>query len=125
MTNPLLAYTTQTELLKSLNDNMTKEKHDTALKTLRQVAREEALAMSMKEQDLDIVLASSDSELVAFSSCAGWPAATVPIGNLEKNGQPWGMFVIARAGREDVLLRFMAAFKDTFEPVQKPTRPFQ
>ena len=39
---------------------------------------------------------------------AGYPIATAPLGNLEGNGQPFGLFLLAREKREGVLLRFMA-----------------
>lgn len=104
---------------------MTDAEHDEALKSLQRIAREESLAKVMAEQNVDIALSASDATLVSFGGCAGWPIATVPLGNLEKNGQPWGMFALARAGREDLLLKFMAAFKGTFPPIQKPTKPFE
>lgn len=77
----------------------------------------------MDEHGLDVVLAASESRLVTYAGCAGWPIATVPLGNLEKNGQPIGMFAIARAGREDVLLRFMAGWHGTFKGAEPPVVP--
>ncbi len=73
---------------------------------------------------LDVILAPSDSTLVSYTALAGWPVATVPLGNLTKNGQPFGFFALAPAGREDLLLRFMAAFHRTFPPIQAPTMCF-
>lgn len=104
---------------------MTAAEHDEALESIQRIAREDSLARVMAEQNVDIVLSSSDSTLVSFGGCAGWPIATVPIGNLEKNGQPWGMFALARAGREDLLLNFMTVFKEIFPAFQKPTCPFE
>lgn len=79
----------------------------------------------MRTQNLDIVLSASDASLIAFSACAGWPAATVPVGNLSKNDQPWGFFALPRDGRLDLLATFMWAFHESFESVQGPTGPFQ
>jgi amidase len=63
----------------------------------------------MEERGLDIILAPSDSTLVTFAACAGWPIGNVPLSRLHKNGQPYGFFAVARGGREDVLVRFMTA----------------
>lgn len=64
----------------------------------------------MNEKGIDNILAPSDCTLVSFAACAGWPVGTVPLSKVEKNGQPYGFFVLARAGREDILLRFMGSF---------------
>jgi amidase len=49
----------------------------------------------------------------------GYPSATVPLGNLE-NGHPYGLFLLARAHREDLLFRFMSAFEATFREIDGP-----
>lgn len=92
---------------------------------LRRLAREEGIARMMREQDLDIVLSASDASLISFSSCAGWPVATVPAGNLTKNDQPWGFFALPRDGNLGILLRFIKGFHGGFEGVKGPTRPFE
>lgn len=79
----------------------------------------------MRLHDLDIVLSSSDSALIAFSACAGWPVATVPVGNLSKTGQPWGFFALARNGEMDLLMRFITGFHAYFDGVGGPRRPFE
>ncbi|KAF3761421.1 amidase signature enzyme, partial [Cryphonectria parasitica EP155] len=83
-------YTTQTELIKALNDTMTSEKYEAAATGLRHLARQDGMAKFMRDVDLDIVLSASDASLISFSSSAGWPVATVPVANLAKNDQPWG-----------------------------------
>jgi hypothetical protein len=50
---------------------------------------------------------------------AAYPSATVPLGNLE-DGYPYGLFLLARAGREDVIFRFMSAFEATFPKIKGP-----
>ncbi|ROV92149.1 hypothetical protein VSDG_07550 [Cytospora chrysosperma] len=118
-------YTTQTELIKCRNDTMLPEKHDAAAAAIRRLAKEDGMAKLMRHRNLDIILSASDSSLIGFSACAGWPVATVPVGNLSKNGQPWGMFVLARDGNTDLLLRFMRAFHGCFEGSRGPTSPFE
>lgn len=83
------------------------------------------MAKLMRESNFDIVLSASDAVLISFSSWAGWPVATVPVGNLSKNGQPWGMFALSRDGSSELLLDFMRAFHGTFEAIRGPTGPFE
>lgn len=78
-----------------------------------------------REQDLDIVLSASDARLISFSTCAGWPVATVPVGNMAKNDQPWGFFALARDGRMDLLWRFAEAFHATFDEIRGQRGPFE
>lgn len=104
---------------------MTGEKHDMAVSALHQLARNGSLAKYMREHGLDIVLSSSDATLISFSACAGWPVATVPVGNLTKNDQPWGMFALSRDGSVGTLLRFMRAFRGSFTGVKAPHTPFE
>ncbi|KUI69308.1 hypothetical protein VM1G_05647 [Cytospora mali] len=118
-------YTTQTELVKCLDSTMTPGKHDAATATLRRIARHDGIAKIMHDRNLDIVLSASDASLVSFSSCAGWPIATVPVENLNINGQPWGMFALARDGSTELLLKFMVAFHGCFEGVRGPKGPFE
>ncbi|KUI59091.1 Glutamyl-tRNA(Gln) amidotransferase subunit A [Cytospora mali] len=118
-------YTTQTELVKCRDSTMTPGKHDAATATLRWLARNEGIAKIMRDRNLDIVLSASDASLVSFSSCAGWPIATVPVNNLNTNGQPWGMFALARDGSTELLLKFMVAFHGCFEGVRGPKGPFE
>lgn len=41
----------------------------------------------------------------------GYPIGTVPLGTVDYNGRPFGLAIIAKAGREDVILAFMSAFE--------------
>jgi amidase len=43
----------------------------------------------------------------------------VPLGNLE-DGSPFGLFLLAKEGREDLLFSFLSAFEQTFERVKGP-----
>ncbi|KAJ2987911.1 hypothetical protein NUW58_g4251 [Xylaria curta] len=92
---------------------------------LQRITLEETMGKLMDTNGLDVVLAPSDSTLVSYSACAGWPIATVPLGRTEHNGQPFRLFILARENREDMLLRFMKVFKATFPPVSRPTEPFK
>jgi amidase len=95
----------------------------------------------MNEHNLDLMIGNSDCTLVSFTACAGrftyllplmnpqeeqlmnatgWPSSTVPLGQLE-NGLPYGLFVIARANREDLIFRFMSSFEAMVPKIRGPT----
>lgn len=118
------AYSTQSELIKALNSDMTEATRQETVVALRRIAGSDGLGKIMMEQQLDIILAPSDSMLVSFAACAGWPIATVPLSRLEKNGQPYGFFAVAVDGREDLLFGFMAAYHRVFPAAQMPSGPF-
>ena len=42
----------------------------------------------------------------------------MPLGLLDYNGRPFGLGLIAKAGREDLIFQFMSAYEATF-----PKRP--
>ncbi|KAF3797676.1 putative amidase [Colletotrichum gloeosporioides] len=115
-------HTTQTELEAALvaATAMTEDEHQAAVSEIRRLAGIDGLGRAMREAQVDVIVSASDSIVVGFAGAAGWPIATVPLGNLETNGQPFGLFVIAPEGREDLLFRFMGAFYATFPAIEKP-----
>ena len=46
----------------------------------------------------------------------GYPVMAMPLGRLKYNGRPFGICVMAKAGAEDVMLRFMAAYERAIGP---------
>ncbi|RWA09269.1 hypothetical protein EKO27_g5841 [Xylaria grammica] len=118
-------YTTQTELIRSRDSGMSEGRHEEVCNELRRLVLEGDMGRLMNDKSLDVVLAPSDSTLVSYSACAGWPIATVPLGRMERNGQPFGLFVLARENREDVLLKFMHLFEGTFAQVGLPVEPLK
>ncbi|KAL2206406.1 amidase-like protein [Sarocladium strictum] len=97
--------TGQTELIASLKSQMTPEVRDETVPELQRLADEEGMGKAMDAQGLDVVVSTAESTLIVFAACAGWPVAACPLGNHEKNGQPYGVFATARS--EDTLCRFM------------------
>ncbi|KAF4970073.1 hypothetical protein FSARC_2819 [Fusarium sarcochroum] len=114
-------YNTQTELIACLEPNMTAKEHTETLAALRRLATTDGMGKWMDDHDIDIILSNSDSTLVTFAACAKWPIGTVPLGNAAKNDQPFGLFALAREGREDILLHFMSAFHATFTGPKPPS----
>lgn len=122
--NEMEAHTTQTELEAALvaATAMTEDGHQAAVSEVRRLAGIDGLGRAMREAKVDVIVSASDSIAVGFAGAAGWPIATVPLGNLETNGQPFGLFVTAPEGREDLLFRFMGAFYTTFPAIEKPAQ---
>lgn len=121
MLTSFIAHPTQTELIKSRDNKMTPEVHGQSARELHRLASD-TMGKVMAEHSLDVVVANSDSTLIVYAACAGWPIATVPIGNLEDNGQPFGLFVLGRT--EHILLKFMLLYEATFPVVARPKGPF-
>ncbi|KAK5995221.1 putative amidase [Cladobotryum mycophilum] len=110
--------TTQTELIAAAENTMKAETATAVVPELRRLAGPDGMGKLMSEHGLDIVLTASESTVVGYAACAGWPIATVPLAKLHKNGQPYGMFVLAK--EETVLLRFMKAWQKAFGAFTPP-----
>lgn len=50
------------------------------------------------------------------NSKLGYPTANVPLGILSYNGRAYGTCLIAKAGEEEALLRFMNIYESTLPP---------
>jgi amidase len=60
--------------------------------------------------------------ITVLTTGLGYPIATVPLGLMESNDQPYGFFVVARANEEKKLLAFMSAFEAMFLASKTPPR---
>jgi amidase len=107
------------ELINSFNSPLTDEESDNAAEELKRLAGKDGMGRFMAENDLDLIISSSDCSLVSFAACAGWPSGTVPLGQLE-NGLPYGLFILARAGEDERIFQFMSAFEKTAEKIALP-----
>ncbi|TQV94633.1 hypothetical protein V2A60_005656 [Cordyceps javanica] len=116
-----LPYNSQSELIAAVNSKMRPEMLQNIIPRLRHLAGDNGMSEVMRRSgDLDIVLSSSECQLVTYAAAAGWPCATVPLGNWRKNGQPYGMFALSKDGDEETLLRFVSAWGRVFDGVQAP-----
>lgn len=116
-----LAYDTQTELIAAVNSKMRPEMLQTIIPRLRHLAGQNGMSEIMRRSgDLDIMLSSSECQLVTYAAAAGWPCATVPLGIWRKNGQPYGMFALSKNGDEETLLRFVHEWGRVFGGVPAP-----
>ena len=99
---------------------MAPAKHDAVVPQLRRLAGPDGMGRAMRREGLDVVVSSSHARLVSFAACAGWPIAGMPLARKADTGLPYGVFAVAGAGREDVLVRFMAAWHEAFGGVEMP-----
>lgn len=97
----------------------------------------------MRENGIEVLVSGSDCSLISFTASAGkyhfdhgmsrseahangnvgYPSATVPLGN-QDDGSPFGLFLLVRENREDLLFRFMSAFEATMHKIQGPSLSF-
>ena len=83
----------------------------TQLKTRLRVTARHILDDTFDTQGLNIIAALADSPLCVHAAAAGYPIATVPLGQLSYNNRPFGLCMVAKAHNEELLLRFMAAWE--------------
>jgi len=108
----------QDELEAVLAGKTTAGAHEAMLVELRRRGRG---GLDRVFENADVVVAFAESSLCMYSSAAGYPIACVPVGLVrysEDKGRPFGLCLVAKAGQEELLLRFMSAFEQAF-----PSRP--
>ncbi|KAF7547640.1 hypothetical protein G7Z17_g7591 [Cylindrodendrum hubeiense] len=107
-------FTKQNDLEAAMNCTDEKE-HIQGLKNeLRTIAKQLLDEVFNKEQ-INLVVAPGDSSLCVHA------AAAVPIGQLRYNKRPFGLCLVAKAGHEDTLLRFMMAYEKISKPRPVPS----
>ncbi|RDW61493.1 hypothetical protein BP5796_11385 [Coleophoma crateriformis] len=109
----------QQPLIDSLNSPLSGQQAEEAYVAVKSLARAE-MDKLMAEHDVELLVSNSDSGIVGFAATAGYPTSSIPLGIFEATGQPYGMFVIAKAGREDLIFRFMSAYEATFDKLPSP-----
>lgn len=65
----------------------------------------------LKKHDVDVIVGPSDSKLAGVAAAAGFPIGNVPLGFAEFNGRGIGLSVLAPAGHELAILKFMSAWE--------------
>ncbi|KAJ5167002.1 amidase signature enzyme [Penicillium canariense] len=108
-------FTEQNDLEGAMITTYRKEEIDELAQDLRRAARDILDDLFDKEK-INILAAPGDSSLCVHAAAAGYPIATVPIGQLRYNDRPFGLCLVARMDEEETLLRFM----EVYEKVAKP-----
>ncbi|KAL1859690.1 hypothetical protein VTK73DRAFT_7497 [Phialemonium thermophilum] len=104
-------YTTQGDLVKALQNTDKAETISRMKAGLRSVARQ-FLDDVFGSEGLNIIAAPADSSLCIHAAAAGYPIATVPLGQLAYNGRPFGLCMVAKANDEETLLKFMSTYEE-------------
>lgn len=101
----------QGRLLHTLENPISRELYEEAMTLCHKVARDQGIDKAMEEHQLDLIALPMDSPCPRLAAAAGYPIGTVPLGALDHNGRPFGLAIIAKAGREDLILALMSAFE--------------
>jgi len=112
----------QGRLVHALENPIDKEDYQRAISQCHTVARDRGVDKTMAEHDLDLIAFPMDSPCPRVAAAAGYPIATVPLGKIDYKDRPFGLAIIAKAGREDLLIRFMSAFEASSDPRAVPAR---
>ncbi|KAI4858882.1 amidase signature enzyme [Hypoxylon rubiginosum] len=117
----------QSLLIKAVEDRPTEEAYRKAIDHMTKVGKG-GIDKVMEEHQLDVVIGPMDSAICSLSCASGYPIANVPLGRYHLKGKlsrPFGLGVMARAGQESTLVRFMSAFEAVFPPRPVPERVLQ
>ncbi|KAH6615688.1 amidase signature domain-containing protein [Chaetomium sp. MPI-SDFR-AT-0129] len=110
----------QNRLIDTLENVIDRQTYEAAINLCRTVGRDQGVDKALNEHDLDLVALPMDSPAPRIAAAAGYPIATVPLGTLDHNGRPFGLAIIAKGGREDLLFAFMSAFEAVSPPRPVP-----
>ncbi|KAJ8132474.1 hypothetical protein O1611_g1152 [Lasiodiplodia mahajangana] len=112
----------QGRLVDTIENPISAEQYKNAVEVCRRVARENGIDKVIADHELDLVAFPMDSPCPRVAAAAGYPIATMPLGTLDYNGRPFGLAIIAKAGREDLMFSFMSAFEANSKPRAVPSR---
>ncbi|KAJ5738943.1 amidase signature enzyme [Penicillium malachiteum] len=104
------AFTEHNDLENAMKTTDKKDHIDELKSDLRKAARD-ILDEIFGKEEINILAAPGDSALCIHAAAAGYPIATVPIGQLRYNSRPFGLCLVARADEEKTLLQFMEAYE--------------
>ncbi|KAJ5792756.1 amidase signature enzyme [Penicillium pulvis] len=112
-------FTEQNDLEGAMHTNETRDKINELKKGLRGAARD-ILDDLFEKENINILAAPGDSSLCVHAAAAGYPVATVPIGQLHYNDRPFGLCLVAKTDEEDTLLQFMGEYESVAKPRPVP-----
>ncbi|KAL6817485.1 amidase signature domain-containing protein [Trichoderma camerunense] len=112
-------YDDQDQLLNAATMTMSDQVHDFLLSHARKVGRDIGIDKTLKDYNVDLIIAPADSPVNLLVSAAGYPSATMPLSYPEYNGRPIGLVAFTTAGGEGMLLNFLRAYENTF-PKRRP-----
>ncbi|KAJ6011058.1 amidase signature enzyme [Penicillium sp. IBT 35674x] len=111
----------QNDLEGAMNTTEQKGKIDELKMGLRGAAKD-ILNDLFDKENIKILAAPGDSSLCVHAAAAGYPVATVPVGQLHYNDRPFGLCLVAKADEEETLLRFMEEYEKVAKPRPVPKK---
>uniref|UniRef100_A0A8H7NGZ5 Amidase domain-containing protein n=1 Tax=Bionectria ochroleuca TaxID=29856 RepID=A0A8H7NGZ5_BIOOC len=115
----------QQRLIQACKERPTAERYEEARRHMKKVVIEDGFEPLLSGKGLDPIAVPQDSNIASMATASGYPIATMPLGVLKDYGRPFGLAIMARAGREDILFTFMSAFEATFPKRVIPTSLLQ
>ncbi|PWI69362.1 hypothetical protein PCL_01009 [Purpureocillium lilacinum] len=112
-------YTEQNDLEKAMNSNQDPEDMAKIKEELRTMGRQ-ILDKAFDDNGVNILVGPVDSGFCIHACAAGYPVATLPVGQLRYNGRPFGAVAIAKGDDEESLLRLQAAYEAACKPRPLP-----
>ncbi|QLI71142.1 uncharacterized protein G6M90_00g080810 [Metarhizium brunneum] len=112
----------QNQLLKASRDPPSQEVYETVKERIKLISKDNGIDKLFREQNLNVLAFSLDSLMVFISAASGYPIATAPLGVMPEDGRPYGLSIVAQAGREDLIFQFLSAFEAHFPPRVMPPR---
>ncbi|KAJ8125494.1 hypothetical protein O1611_g8145 [Lasiodiplodia mahajangana] len=112
----------QNQLLKASRNPPSREMYETVKERMKSISKDNGIDKLFREQNLNILAFPMDSLMVFVSAASGYPIATMPLGVIPEDGRPYGLGIMAQAGREDLMFQFMSAFEAHFPSRALPSR---
>ncbi|KAF8852531.1 amidase signature enzyme [Acephala macrosclerotiorum] len=102
-------YPQQDLLIAAANNTMASSERTEILNHVIYMGKSKGIDETLEKYKVDVILGPADC----------YPSVTMPLSYLKFNGRPFGVFAIAKAHREDLLLNVLSAWEKTF-PSRKP-----
>lgn len=116
---------------------MSSSQYETTLARIRHISRNLGIDLTLDQNDIDVIIGPADSAFSMLATSAGnvlfillftmhrslllgYPTVTLPLSYLDFNGRPFGLFAMAKAHREDILLKVMSCWESSFSKRRPP-----
>ncbi|CAI7658727.1 unnamed protein product [Penicillium glandicola] len=120
-------YVSQDILLNVLEDYMTGSQYANTLAQIQHSSQNQGINLTLNKNNIDVIMGPADSVFSMLATSAGiahyspgYQTATLPLSYLDFNGRPFGLFVMAKAHQEDVLLKVMSCWEQSFPKTKPP-----
>ncbi|KAI0505485.1 amidase signature enzyme [Xylaria bambusicola] len=114
----------QNQLIKASRNPPSREMYETVKARMKSISKDNGIDKLFREQDLNILAFPMDSLMVFISAASGYPIATMPLGVIPEDGRPYGLGIMAQAGKEDLMFQFISAFEAHFPSRVLPLRVY-